>query len=71
VFNDPAHNAADPVVCSASTEADARSKSYKDILSAGLKPKASGVDSEGFTTVSYKRKPTSGTPSVNTVRQRR
>jgi hypothetical protein len=28
--------------------------------------KVSGEDSEGFTTVSYKQKPTSGTPSVNT-----
>jgi hypothetical protein len=71
VYNDPAHKAADLALCSASTDADAGSKSYKDILSAGLKPKVSGVDSEGFTTVSYKKKPTSGTPSVNTVRQRR
>jgi hypothetical protein len=29
------------------------------------------VDSEGFTTVSYKKKPIFGTPSVNTVRQSR
>jgi hypothetical protein len=71
VYNDPAHKAADPALCSASTDADAGSKSYKDILSAGLKPKVSGVDSEVFTTVSYKNKPTSGTPSVNTGRQRR
>jgi hypothetical protein len=33
--------------------------------------KVSGEDSEGFTTVSYKKKPTAGTPSVNTVRNRR
>jgi hypothetical protein len=33
--------------------------------------KASGEESEGFTTVTYKKKPTSGTPSVNTVRHRR
>jgi hypothetical protein len=33
--------------------------------------KVSGEDSEGFTTVSYKKKPTSGIPSVNTVRHRR
>jgi hypothetical protein len=31
----------------------------------------SGVDSEGFATVSYKKKPTCGTPTVNTVRQHR
>jgi hypothetical protein len=70
VYNDLAHKAADPALCSAFTNADAGSKSYKDILSAGLKPKVSGMDSEGFTTVSYKKKPTSGMPSVNTVRQR-
>jgi hypothetical protein len=68
VYNDPARKAANPTLCSASTHADAVSKSYKDILSAGLKPKVSGVDSEGFTTVSYKNKPTAGMPSVNTVR---
>jgi hypothetical protein len=33
--------------------------------------KVSGEDSEGFATVSYKEKPTSGIPSVNTVRHRR
>jgi hypothetical protein len=71
VYNDPANNATHPALCSASTDADAGSKSYKDILSAGLKPTVSGVDSEGFTTVSYKKKPTSETHSVNTVRQRR
>jgi hypothetical protein len=71
VYNDPEHKAADPALCSVSTNADAGSKSYKDILSAGLKPKVYGVDSEGFTTVSYKKKPTSEIPSVNTVRQRR
>jgi hypothetical protein len=65
VYNDLAHDTADPALCSASTNADAGSKSYEDILSAGLKPKVSGVDSEGFTTVSYKKKPTSQTPSVN------
>jgi hypothetical protein len=33
--------------------------------------KTSSEDADGFTTVSYKNKPTSGTPSVNTVRHRR
>ncbi|KDR17953.1 hypothetical protein L798_08171 [Zootermopsis nevadensis] len=74
VYDDAAHKAADPALCSASTSADAGSKSYKDILSAGLKPKVSGAESEDFITVSYKKKPTSVMPSVNTVntvRQRR
>ncbi|KDR11797.1 hypothetical protein L798_14176 [Zootermopsis nevadensis] len=71
VHNDPAHKAKDAVPCSASTVADAGSKSYKDVLSAGLKPKVSSVDTEGFTTVSHKKKPSSGTPSANTIRQRR
>jgi hypothetical protein len=56
---------------SAGAGADTGSKSYKDVLSTGLKPKVSDADCDGFTTMSYKTKPTSGTPSVNTVRQRR
>jgi hypothetical protein len=44
VYSVPAHNAADPAVCSTSTDDDAGSKSYKDVLSAGLKPKVTGVD---------------------------
>jgi hypothetical protein len=64
VYDVPPHNTPEPAVCSASTGADAGSKSYKVLLSAGLRPKVSGEDSEGFATVSYKKKPKSGTPSV-------
>jgi hypothetical protein len=36
---------------SAGARADAGSKSYKDVLSTGLKPRVAVVESEGFTTV--------------------
>jgi hypothetical protein len=59
--------------CSASAGAgvDAGCKSYKDVLSTGLKPKVAIVESEGFTTVTYKRTPTSIAPSVNIIKHRR
>jgi hypothetical protein len=63
-------SAPEPAICSASTGADARPKSYKDVLSTGLKPQVSGLHSGGSTTVSNKKKPASGTPLVNTVKQR-
>jgi hypothetical protein len=69
----PPPSAAASADCSASAGAgaDAGSKSYKDVLSIGLKSKVSDVDSDRLTTVSYEKKPTSGTPSFNTVRQRK
>jgi hypothetical protein len=51
--------------------ADSGTKSYREALSTGMKSKVSAADSDGFTTVTYKKKPASGTPSVNTVKQRR
>ncbi|KDR12811.1 hypothetical protein L798_13273 [Zootermopsis nevadensis] len=71
VYSVPANKAMDTVPRSASTVADVGSKSYKDVLSAGLKPKVSSVDTEGFTTVNHKKKSSSGMPSANIVKQRR
>jgi hypothetical protein len=69
-FHSP-HNAAEHAVCSASAGVDVGSISVEGVLLAGLKQKVSGVDSEGFTAVSYKKKPTSGTPSVSIVKRSR
>jgi hypothetical protein len=68
----PPHSATSSAVCSASAGADAGYMSYKDVLSAGQKPKVSVVDSEGFTTVNYKKKKSASvTLTVNAVKHRR
>jgi hypothetical protein len=47
------------------------SESPDDALSAGLKPSISGAISDGFTTVTYKKKPAPATIPVNAIKLRR
>jgi hypothetical protein len=63
-------NTAESAVYPALASADSVSRSYKDALSAGLKPSISRAVSVGFTTVTYKKKPAPASIPVYTVKHR-
>jgi hypothetical protein len=64
-------NTAESAVYPASESPDSVTKSYNDALPAGLKPSISGAISDGFTTVTYKKKPAPATIPVNAIKLRR
>jgi hypothetical protein len=54
-----------------SASADSGEKLYNEATSAGLKPSNSWAVSDGFTTVTYKKKPAPESVPVNTIKHRR
>jgi hypothetical protein len=62
---------AEYAICSASACDDSGTKSYKDAVSASLKPSNSGATSDGFTSVTYKKKPSPASVPENTTKHRR
>jgi hypothetical protein len=54
-----------------SASADSGKKPYNEAISAGLKPSNSWAVSDGFTTVTYKKKPAPESVPVNTIKHRR
>jgi hypothetical protein len=60
--------AAESAVYPASASADSVTKSYKEALSAGLNSSISNAVSDGFTTVTYKKKPAPASIPVNTTK---